>query len=95
MTTLTYSAEAVEAALIAASEVEPILVRAKLLAVAALAELFPSTSMARFAVRLGLNNPSNAAKRVARSMAMSWWSDTHVDHVVGALVAPQYGDRAL
>lgn len=81
-------------ALAAASEVQPDTRRARHVAFEALSILYPSYGSIRLGIRLGYSDPSNASARVSDAKRLLWWSEDHVDEVVGALVAELYGERA-
>lgn len=67
--------------------------RATVIALAAVTIAFPGASRREISDRLGLN-PGGAATTLQKARASRDWNEVHVDHVVGALVAPQYGARA-
>lgn len=67
--------------------------RATVIALAAVTIAFSGASRREIADRLGLN-PGGAATTLQKARAARDWNEVHVDHVVGALVAPQYGARA-
>lgn len=69
--------------------------RARLVAFDALHTLYPGFSGTRLGIRLGFTHPSRAGDCVSKAKSRSWWDDCAVDEVIGHLVAPQYGERAL
>lgn len=69
--------------------------RARLIAFDALHTLYPGFGATRLGLRLGFNQPSRAGDLVSKAKLRDWWSDCLVDEVIGCLVAPQYGERAL
>lgn len=81
-------------ALSAASSVQPDPRRARHVAFDALSVLYPDYGSIRLGIRLGYTDPSNASARVGMAKTGQWWDETHVDEVIGALVADQYGERA-
>lgn len=89
------SSEVASQALAAAGEVEADIGRRRVIALAALSLLYPTKSKVRIAYQLSIPSRVSASAMVARSMARAWWRDDHVDHVIGAIVAPFYGERAL
>ncbi|KQV27873.1 hypothetical protein ASC97_05790 [Rhizobium sp. Root1203] len=56
--------------------------------------LYPTYGSTRLAIRLGYLKPANATAALASAKLQFWWNDCHVDEVIGALVADQYGERA-
>tara|TARA_R110002012_G_C11673164_1_gene613285 strand:+ start:2124 stop:2444 length:321 start_codon:yes stop_codon:yes gene_type:complete len=69
-------------------------IRAKHVAFAALSTLYPALSGTRIGLYLSYDKPSAAAAYVDSAKRRHWWNDTHVDHVIGALVGADYGERA-
>lgn len=82
------------AALAAAAETQTNEHRRRYIALEALAILFPSMSSTRLALHLSFDRPSSASGLIATAKKREWWCDTDVDHVIGTLVADQYGERA-
>lgn len=68
--------------------------RARALAYAALAEVFPDQRMATTAVQMSYPSANHAAAALHSARATSWWNEAWLDDVVGALVADRYGARA-
>lgn len=67
--------------------------RAAVIALAGVTAAFPWCARKVVAERLGLGR-DNTTQMLRQHRASRSWDETHVDHVVGALVADQYGDRA-
>ncbi len=68
--------------------------RARHVAFAALLETHPGASRVGLARALGYRNPQNGLAQVYLARRKQWWSEDHVDEVVGALVADLYGEQA-
>jgi len=88
------AAEIFDRALSAAVLAQPNVRRARHVAFEALSVLYPAYGNTRLGIRLGYSNPANAGAMVADAKYAFWWNDCHVDEVIGALVADQYGERA-
>jgi len=68
--------------------------RPEAIALAAILVAYPRCCLGRVAAAMGM--PQTSARRcVDQHRASPSWNEVHVDHVVGALVAPQYGARAV
>jgi len=67
--------------------------RADAIAMAAIREVYPNANMGEVAKALGMRRTQSTVC-VTKNRASPSWDEVHVDHVVGALVAPQYGARA-
>lgn len=70
-------------------------VRARNYALAALVEAFPEALITQLANALNFAAPDRAAAILAHTRKTGWWREGHVDEIVGALVASEYGERAL
>lgn len=68
--------------------------RARLVAFDALMAAFPDARRAGLGECLAFGTPRSAQGQVMTARKGKWWSDIAVDEVIGALVAPQYGDQA-
>jgi hypothetical protein len=79
----------------AAKAVVPNPDRARHIAFDALRILYPKMPSPRLGFQLHYRRPDSASSIVQSAKRTNWWSDDHVDHVVGTLVAPEYGERAL
>lgn len=66
--------------------------RARHLAMAALREAFPEAQATTLFKCLGY--AGNASAQLAMARKRTWWRDDLVDEIVGALVAPLYGEQA-
>lgn len=82
------------AALAAAAETQTNEHRRRYVALEALQVLYPGISSTRLAIRLSFDKPSSASGLIATAKKREWWNDVDVDHVIGSLVAGQYGERA-
>ena len=67
--------------------------RAAVIALAGVMAAFPNCAQSAVAAALGLGR-DNTTQVLRQHRASSSWCEFHVDHVVGALVADQYGSRA-
>lgn len=70
-------------------------VRAQLIAFDAMHVLYPGFGVTRLGLRLGFAHASRAGDCVNKAKARDWWDDSIVDDVIGFLVEPMYGERAL
>jgi hypothetical protein len=68
--------------------------RARHVAMEALVIAFPEARRAGLGECLSYGTPRSAQGQVISAKKGKWWSDDHVDEVVGAVVAEQYGDQA-
>lgn len=68
--------------------------RARHVAWEALREVFDGGNTRTVAAKCGYPVPANAAPLLANARRTQWWDDEKVGEVVGALVAPLYGDQA-
>lgn len=70
-------------------------IRAQLITFDAVHLLYPAFGVTRLGLRLGFAHARRAGDIVSKAKARDWWDDSIVDDVIGFLVAPMYGDRAL
>ncbi len=89
------SPEIIERALAAAKETQRNEQRCRYVALDALLVVFPSMTATRLALHLAYKSPASASALIATAKGRDWWDESHVDHVIGTLVADQYGERAL
>lgn len=76
---------------IAAGEHGP---RGRHVAFAGLLEAFPEARKAGLARCVGYRSPGSASSNLRSAYRPAgWWNEDHVDEVVGALVADQYGEQ--
>jgi hypothetical protein len=87
-------AEICAEALRAAASVQNDERRARHVAFDALMILYPNYGGTRLGLRLGYAKPGQATAMVSSAKDQLWWRDTDVDHVIGVLVEPLYGERA-
>lgn len=88
------SQDVVDQAFASAKEVCPNPDRARHIAFDALHILYPKIPTPRLGFQLHYRRPDSACSIVESSRRTKWWTDWHVDHVIGALVADEYGERA-
>lgn len=69
--------------------------RVELVAFAALAEAFPGAQRSAIAELLGLEPSWEPQSSLDRAQRQAWWREDLINEVVGVLVAPFYGERAL
>lgn len=55
---------------------------------------FPTANRTSLATCLAYPTPRAGHSAVITAKKSKWWSDVHVDEVVGVLVAPAYGEQA-
>ncbi|RWG55860.1 MAG: hypothetical protein EOQ64_15460 [Mesorhizobium sp.] len=68
--------------------------RARHVAMEALIIAFPDARRVGLGKCLAYGTPRSAQGQVIGAKKGKWWSDDHVDEIVGALVAEQYGEQA-
>lgn len=68
--------------------------RSRHVAMDALMRAFPDARRAGLGRCLGYGTPRAAQAAVITARKGQWWSDDHVDEVVGALVGDRYGEQA-
>lgn len=68
--------------------------RARNLAMEALMLAFPEMPKMAVARCCGCPHPKAAGTYIEQAHRARWWREDHVDEVLGAVVADQYGERA-
>lgn len=69
-------------------------IKARHVAMEALAIAFPDANRSQLGKALGYATPRNALPQVQSAKKSKWWRDELVDEVIGAVVAERYGDQA-
>ena len=69
--------------------------RARNIALVALKEAFPTARAAALATCLKFAVPRQGSSIMLNTRKNHWWREDWIDEIVGALVAPEYGERAL
>lgn len=70
------------------------LVGMKYVALSALKLAFPQFSTAEIAREMGFQDCQKIGRRLSQARRSKSWREVHVDAVLGALAAPEYGERA-
>lgn len=69
--------------------------RARNIALAALIEVFPDATRQSPARCCGYAKPALGTTTLGMARKAAWWNEAHVEEVIGALTAWEYGERGL